>query len=71
MDNATEGVLYFSMGTNVKSKDLSLETKKILLEVFKELPFTILWKYEDDKLEGLPGNVKIEKWVPQQDVLSK
>lgn len=71
LDKATDGVIYFSMGSNAKSKDFPLELKTMLLTAFKELPFTVLWKYEDDELPGRPDNVKIAKWLPQQDVLSK
>lgn len=71
MDEAEEGVVYFSLGTNVLSVDLEDEKKQILLDAFSELPFKFLWKYEDDSLAVLPRNVKIAKWIPQQDVLSK
>lgn len=63
--------MYFSLGTNVLSIDLEDEKKQILLDAFSELPFKFLWKYEDESLALLPKNVKIAKWVPQQDVLSK
>lgn len=53
------------------SKDLPQEQKMILLDTFSELPFKFLWKYEDESLNNLPKNVKIAKWIPQQDVLSK
>lgn len=41
----------------------------MILEVFSELPYKILWKFENDELEGKPANVKISKWLPQQDLL--
>lgn len=53
------------------SVDLPDEKKQILLDAFSELPFRFLWKYEDKSRVVLPKNVKIEKWIPQQDVLSK
>lgn len=71
LDAAKDGVLYFSLGSNVHSKDLPVETKRMLLETFEALPFKVLWKFEDDSLKGLPKNVKIAKWIPQQDVLSE
>lgn len=71
LDSANDGVIYFSMGSNAKSKDFSPEVKNTLMKAFDELPFTILWKYEEDVLPGKPENVKIAKWLPQQDVLSK
>ncbi|KAF2901096.1 hypothetical protein ILUMI_05091, partial [Ignelater luminosus] len=68
LDRATNGVVYFSLGSNVKSKYLSEDTLKIFLETFSELPFTILWKFEEDNLQGKPDNVFISKWFPQQDI---
>lgn len=43
-----------------------LETIK---QALGELPFNVLWKFEDDELPGKPSNVKISKWFPQQDIL--
>lgn len=71
LDAATEGVVYFSFGSNVFSVDMSNEKRKVILEALRELPFKVLWKFEADHLEGKPDNVKLVKWVPQQDVLRK
>lgn len=62
-------MIYFSLGSNIKSKFLDVSKRKIINEVFSELPYDILWKFEDEELEGKPPNVKISKWLPQQDVL--
>ncbi|KAK5640108.1 hypothetical protein RI129_010919 [Pyrocoelia pectoralis] len=69
LDNATKGFIYFSLGTNVKSKDIPLKLRNIILETFSELPYTILWKFEDEKLPNKPNNVIVSPWLPQQDVL--
>ncbi|XP_065170478.1 LOW QUALITY PROTEIN: UDP-glycosyltransferase UGT5-like [Atheta coriaria] len=69
LDSGKDGVIYFSLGSNVKSKELSLELRETLLKTLSELPYKILWKFEDDTLPGKPKNVKITKWAPQQDVL--
>ncbi|XP_030760944.1 UDP-glucuronosyltransferase 2B13-like [Sitophilus oryzae] len=69
MDNAKNGVIFFSMGSHVKSKDFSDEKKKIFLNVFARLKETILWKFEDETLPGKPENVFVRKWVPQMDLL--
>ena len=45
------------------------ELKKIFLKAFQQLPYKILWKYEDESFKGLPDNVMIKKWMPQQDIL--
>lgn len=41
------------------------------METFKELKYTVLWKYEHDDLPDKPKNVIIRKWLPQQDILGK
>ncbi|XP_017040112.2 UDP-glycosyltransferase UGT5-like isoform X3 [Drosophila ficusphila] len=64
------GVIYFSLGTNVKTESLSEDRKKILIETFESLPQRVLWKFEDDELPGKPSNVLISNWFPQQDILS-
>nr|CAD7256361.1 unnamed protein product [Timema shepardi] len=70
MDTAPEGVIYFSLGSNVRSDTMDAQKRQIFLEVFSELPgYHVLWKWESDSLPGQPKNVKLAKWLPQQDVL--
>jgi len=64
------GVIYFSLGTNVRSNNLAEDRKKILIETFASLPQRILWKFEDEELPEKPSNVLISKWFPQQDILA-
>lgn len=53
----------------MKSTNLSLELRSIILKDLSELPYKILWKWESDHLPGQPENIIIRKWVPQQAVL--
>ncbi|KAF5287797.1 hypothetical protein FQA39_LY15733 [Lamprigera yunnana] len=69
LDAATQGFIYFSLGSNAKSQFLSKETHQIILETFAELPYTVLWKFEEDVLDNKPKNVIISKWLPQLNVL--
>ncbi|XP_052756579.1 UDP-glycosyltransferase UGT5-like, partial [Galleria mellonella] len=69
LDNAKNGVIYFSMGSILKSKDMPNEIKKGLLKMFGELEYTVLWKFEET-LPGLPDNVHILQWAPQQSILA-
>lgn len=71
LDNATQGFIYFSLGSNVKSKDLIEKTRNVILETFAELPYKVLWKFELKDLPGKPDNVMTAKWFPQQDIFSK
>ncbi|KAH8242954.1 hypothetical protein KR032_003264 [Drosophila birchii] len=65
-----QGVIYFSLGSNVKSKDLPAERRELILKTFASLPQRVLWKFEDDQLPGKPSNVFISKWFPQPDILA-
>ncbi|KAJ8709291.1 hypothetical protein PYW07_009117 [Mythimna separata] len=69
MDNAKDGVIYFSMGSNLRSKDLPDEVKINLLKMFGSLKQTVLWKFEE-VLPNLPKNVHILEWAPQQAILA-
>jgi len=69
LDKAKDGVIYFSLGTNVRSDHMPEEKMRAFREAFSELPQKILWKWESDILPGQPANVKFWKWLPQQDIL--
>ncbi|XP_018562683.1 uncharacterized protein LOC108904558 [Anoplophora glabripennis] len=70
LDNAEEGVVYFSLGSNLKSKDLPPNKRNAFLKAFSKLKQKVLWKWEVDDLPGKPPNVKLGKWLPQQDILA-
>ncbi|XP_044265327.1 UDP-glycosyltransferase UGT5-like [Tribolium madens] len=70
LDNAKDGVIYFSMGSNLKSAELPNEKRDAILKTFSKLKEKILWKWEEDELPGKPPNVKTAKWLPQQDILA-
>lgn len=70
LDNSKNGVIYMSFGSNVQSKDLSPQIQKIFLNVFTELDFNFVWKFEAEKLQGMPSNLLISKWLPQADLLA-
>lgn len=71
MDNAKEGVIYFSMGSIWKSKDIPKPIKEGLVKIFGELKQTVIWKYEDDDLKHLPKNIHTVKWAPQTSILGR
>nr|XP_972090.2 PREDICTED: UDP-glucuronosyltransferase 2B10-like [Tribolium castaneum] len=69
LDESKEGVILFSMGSNLKSKDLKQDVRDGILKAFSKIKQKVLWKFETE-LEGAPKNVKIMKWLPQQDILA-
>ncbi|XP_002063665.3 UDP-glycosyltransferase UGT4 [Drosophila willistoni] len=71
LDGATDGVIFFSLGSNVQSKDMPEDMLHLFLDVFASLKQQrVLWKFEDKRLGQLPENVMIRKWFPQADILA-
>ncbi|XP_053963689.1 UDP-glucosyltransferase 2-like isoform X3 [Anastrepha ludens] len=70
LDESENGVIYFSLGTQVQSKDMPPEKLQIFLDVFRQLKQRVLWKFENDSIANLPKNVMIKKWMPQNDILA-
>ncbi|XP_070509433.1 UDP-glycosyltransferase UGT5-like [Chironomus tepperi] len=70
LDNSKHGVIYMSFGSNVQSTDLGPETQKIFLNVFRNLKYDVVWKFESNDLPDKPKNVMIQKWLPQADLLA-
>ena len=68
--SSPQDVIYFSMGSNIKSKDFPPEVLQLFNRVFSQLPYKILWKFENPSLNGKPDNVFISSWFPQGDVLA-
>jgi glucuronosyltransferase len=62
-----EGVIYFSLGTFLKSMGES--DKEKFVKAFGKLKQRVLWKYDGEPIAGLSPNVKLTPWTPQQDVL--
>lgn len=71
IDSAEHGVIYFSLGAFLKSSDLPKEKLDIIFKVFGRLKQKVLWKFENDGMKGLPKNIMIKKWMPQNDILAQ
>lgn len=71
MDKAVNGIIYFSLGANIKSSDLPMEKLEVFLKVFGSMiDVLILWKFESNSLRERHGtNVIVGPWMPQQEIL--
>ncbi|KAJ8733172.1 hypothetical protein PYW08_001470 [Mythimna loreyi] len=69
LDSSKHGVIYISFGTNVDPSLLPPEKIQILIRVFSQLPYDVLWKWNKDELPGRTENIRISKWLPQSDML--
>lgn len=70
LDNSPNGVIYFSMGSNIQSTTLPPEKLDALLKTFAKFNLKVLWKWEDEVFPNKPDNVVIRKWWPQEDILA-
>ncbi|XP_066252398.1 UDP-glycosyltransferase UGT5-like [Euwallacea similis] len=70
LDNASEGVIYFSLGSNIQPSLMSNKIKKALLKTLGGRKEKILWKWDEKILENQPSNFLISKWFPQQSILA-
>nr|QVG59862.1 UDP-glucuronosyltransferase [Nilaparvata lugens] len=72
MDEAEEGVIIFSLGSNMQGTSVSEEKRAIFVQAFSMYPqVRVIWKWESDqKIPGLTNNVLTTKWLPQQDILA-
>ncbi|CAL8104505.1 unnamed protein product [Orchesella dallaii] len=68
-NSGKDGFILFSLGSVVKAKNMPEESRKIFLNVFSRLKQRVIWKWETETMPDLPPNVKLSKWLPQQDVL--
>lgn len=70
LDKATEGFIFFSLGTNVKSSHLPKEKLAEIIKTFENLPVKVLWKFEAH-FQNIPKNVMVNEWLPQTEVLGR
>lgn len=71
LDNAHEGVLYFSLGSMIKMTSMPRDKLDAIFDTLDSIPQKVLWKWEDEVLPRKLDKVMAKKWLPQFDVLSK
>uniref|UniRef100_A0A1Q3FQR5 UDP-glucuronosyltransferase n=2 Tax=Culex tarsalis TaxID=7177 RepID=A0A1Q3FQR5_CULTA len=71
LDSSKHGVIYFSLGTLIRTKSLNAKNIGIFIDTFRSLKYDVLWKCDGqiDRIEK-PSNVRLMRWLPQQDVLA-
>ncbi|XP_040157906.1 UDP-glycosyltransferase UGT5-like [Anopheles arabiensis] len=71
VEKAKNGVIYFSMGTNIRSADFPDTLREAFVGAFSKLSqVLIIWKWENATLPNQSGNVIIGPWMPQQQLLA-
>ncbi|XP_058826486.1 UDP-glucosyltransferase 2-like isoform X2 [Topomyia yanbarensis] len=70
LDNARHGVIYFSLGTLIRTTALNERNVQLFLDVFRSLKYDVLWKCDSQIDLNGAENVRLMTWLPQQDVLA-
>lgn len=70
LDNANEGVLFFSLGSLIKSTTMPQKKLDAILKVLDSIPRKVIWKWESDELPRKIDNVMTKKWLPQFAVMN-
>ncbi|XP_055837309.1 UDP-glycosyltransferase UGT5-like isoform X2 [Episyrphus balteatus] len=70
LDNAKNGVVYFSFGSNVQGKYLDKVKAKLMFDILSKLKQTVLWKWDDSPPPGQSPNIHYKTWLPQDDILA-
>jgi len=69
MDSATEGAVLVSFGSSLKPDQMPQEKIQVFIDTFKQLGMKVIWKW-DKEMPGLPDNILLSSWLPQQDLLA-
>ncbi|KAH8319137.1 hypothetical protein KR067_010611, partial [Drosophila pandora] len=71
LENAPDGAILLSLGTNIKRSHLSQETVGTMFKVLSQLKQKVIWKWDDfDNLPGKSDNILYAHWLPQDDILA-
>ncbi|XP_001359924.3 UDP-glucuronosyltransferase [Drosophila pseudoobscura] len=70
IDEAPHGVIYFSLGFDLQTKDLPRETVQMLMDTFEAMPQRVIWKFESNPSAKISGNIYMGGLLPQQAILA-
>ncbi|XP_023174938.2 UDP-glucuronosyltransferase 2B15-like [Drosophila hydei] len=71
LQNATDGAILLSLGSNLKGAYLKPDTVQKMFNVLSKLKQKVIWKWENlDKTPGKSDNILYSKWLPQDDILA-
>ncbi|XP_053925958.1 UDP-glucuronosyltransferase 1A1 isoform X3 [Cuculus canorus] len=62
------GIIVFSLGSMVS--EIPMKKAKEIADALGSVPQTVLWRYTGEVPPNLPKNVKLLKWLPQNDLLA-
>ncbi|XP_052895871.1 UDP-glycosyltransferase UGT5-like [Anopheles moucheti] len=70
IENSEHGVLYFSLGGNVKPSRMDPRKRDAMIRVLSRAQQNIIWKWDDDTLQLDERKFLVRRWLPQDDILA-
>ncbi|XP_055846234.1 UDP-glycosyltransferase UGT5-like [Episyrphus balteatus] len=70
IETADDGFIFFSLGTNIKTADISPNATMAIFRVLSQSKYKVLWKWDDVDPPGKSPNIMFRKWFPQDDLLA-
>lgn len=70
IESAQHGIVYFSLGGNLKPSKMSDEKKRAIQEALSKLKEKVIWKWDDETLDVDKDKFMVRKWLPQDDILA-
>lgn len=70
IESAEHGVVYFSLGSNLKPSNMEEQKRWDILAVLSQLKQKVIWKWDDESMEIDNDKFMIRKWLPQDDILA-
>nr|XP_018897564.1 PREDICTED: 2-hydroxyacylsphingosine 1-beta-galactosyltransferase-like isoform X1 [Bemisia tabaci] len=69
MDEAYEGVIYFSLGSYIEPKMFKENVRRVFEETMKKSKYRVIWKHSEP-IQGSPKNILHKSWLPQNEILA-
>ncbi|XP_052871728.1 UDP-glycosyltransferase UGT5-like [Anopheles cruzii] len=70
IEQSEHGVVFFSMGSNLKPSKMDKQKRDDVIRVLSSLKQNIIWKWDDDTLVLDKQKFLLGKWFPQDDILA-
>lgn len=71
MDSAKEGVVYFSMGSNLRMDMIPEAKAQAILGALAAIKNKVLLKWDGPIAQKLSPNIRVIEWAPQDAVLGE
>lgn len=69
IESAEHGVIYFSLGGNLKPSKMSEGKKQAIINALSKLKQKVIWKW-DEPIDVDQTKFMVRKWLPQDDILA-